>query len=1298
MKRAHEQIDDEEQEQTGGALFTFTLTPVGRRRRWQHVADHTQYRALLEQNRDATPDDDLGVQLMEALYSAIRNQLTPEAEPHHVLHVAIHANGFQHAFRSVNMTVADFLARGQYVEELLQTLADKLNSNEEFHPDQGLQVDVVLVRVPLPGRGRKNMNVCERSLAKDNHRKQSIIPVKNVDNLCCARAIVTMKAWLHRNERPRFDSDSHPRRDWLNCRDGLPRQTDLAQELHRAAGVPVGPCDQSALQTFQDYLASLSPPYQLKVMARTYPFVLRFIGPEAPLVIRLLQTGDHFDGCTSFSGFLNRGYWCDACNTAYNTNDSNHHRCDGKKCRACQRDACPDFDKYKKPQLECARCYLLFYGADCLRAHQSKNHCHTKRRCRQCCKVYTVDRKRPHRCGYAECLSCGKYWPLDTHKCFIQPPPPQPSQTSNTRPPPKLLYADIETLTDADRGFHPTLLCYRGEWQSNITTLRQRDCDDDTNVVDVFIRHLDDYAHPADEEVEEQPLVILFHNLKGFDGVFILNSLYKAGRRVEDQLTVGSKVLSFVSGALTFKDSLCFLPMPLANFPTTFGLTELKKGFFPHLFNIPANQEYVGPLPALQYFDPDGMSPNKKAELEQWHAAQQIEMARTGELYHFQSELEAYCQSDVDILQGGCEAFTREFHRKAGFNPFVECYTIASACNRYWRQHHLPDQKIAVEPPQGWRGARINQSWAALQWLHCEQAALPPGQTIRHVRNGGEQAVRTIKGKEYVDGLNPSTVPPTIYEFMGCLWHGCNICFTHQRHRHYGAQADRSLSELYEATQDKIKRLKDAGFHVNVIWEHQWRHRIKTMPALQAQLTQITTTPPLQPRDAFFGGRTGAVALYHQATQGEKIFYVDVTSLYPWVNKTARYPLGHPEIIYEPTDQNLAHYFGVALVTILPPRQLFHPVLPVRHGGKLTFPLCLACVREEQAKPLFERSARCRHAEEDRQLQGTWCTPEIEEAVARGYRLLRIHEVWHFRESQKGLFADYVNTWLQIKQESAGWPRWCQTEEQKAEYKRLYHEKEGIQLENAAKNPGREQVAKLMLNSFWGKFGERTNKTKVEQLLRPTDLLNLVTDAATDIQTLRICNDDVLEVRYKQTEANDMPSTKTNIFVAAFTTCWARLKLYSHLHTLQKQVLYYDTDSVIYSWKEGENWIPTGDFLGEMTDELDGDTIEEFVSGGAKNYGYRTVGGKVCCKVRGFTLNVRGRAALNYDSMKEHIMNTLAQEDQDAPIPVTNPHHFARDTTHKSIKLVSQTKQYRLVFDKRVVEGTSSLPFGYDPQ
>lgn len=44
-----------------------------------------------------------------------------------------------------------------------------------------------------------------------------------------------------------------------------------------------------------------------------------------------------------------------------------------------------------------------------------------------------------------------------------------------------------------------------------------------------------------------------------------------------------------------------------------------------------------------------------------------------------------------------------------------------------------------------------------------------------------------------------------------------------------------------------------------------------------------------------------------------------------------------------------------------------------------------------------------------------------------------------------------------------------------------------------------------------------------------------------------------------------------------------------------------------------------------MIDEFDdGDYIVDFILVGFKNYGYVIVCGKVCCKVRGFILNVRG--------------------------------------------------------------------------
>lgn len=122
--------------------------------------------------------------------------------------------------------------------------------------------------------------------------------------------------------------------------------------------------------------------------------------------------------------------------------------------------------------------------------------------------------------------------------------------------------------------------------------------------------------------------------------------------------------------------------------------------------------------------------------------------------------------------------------------------------------------------------------------------------------------------------------------------------------------------------------------------------------------------------------------------------------------------------------------------------------------------------------------------------------------------------------------ADYFNTWLKLKQQSAGWPSWCQTLEQKHNYILHYQERKGIRLEisRIAKNPGRKATARLLLNrytrsvflffifrfthshdsffgSFWGKFGERVNKPTTVTVKDPSHLFSLLSDCALDIST-----------------------------------------------------------------------------------------------------------------------------------------------------------------------------------------------------
>ena len=373
---------------------------------------------------------------------------------------------------------------------------------------------------------------------------------------------------------------------------------------------------------------------------------------------------------------------------------------------------------------------------------------------------------------------------------------------------------------------------------------------------------------------------VLAHNFQGYDGYFVIHQYYNDNRIVE-QLRNLCKLLEVQHDRIRFIDSLSFFQMPLSAFPKAFGLTELKKGYFPHKFNRPENQTYVGSIPGLDYYMPETMAPKAKQELEKWHQEQRDKEVA----FDFQKELVAYCKSDVRLLKQGCLTFKRLFETLTGFNPF-DHIAIASACNRDLRMNRMIPSSIASEPVRGWRN-RINHSNVALEWLTWCDHQQP--QNIQHVGNAGEYR---IPGTNFhVDGFDVTT--NTVYEFQGCFTHGCPRCYPnrHEKHVHH---YDRTMQDVYETTQQKISLLQSMGYHVVEMWGCDWRRLKDTSPDIRTFVANLVFTEPLVPRDAFCGGRTNAIKLYHHTTPSQKIHYIDVISLYPWVNKTCLYPKGHP--------------------------------------------------------------------------------------------------------------------------------------------------------------------------------------------------------------------------------------------------------------------------------------------------------------------------------------------------------------------------------------------------------------------
>ena len=219
---------------------------------------------------------------------------------------------------------------------------------------------------------------------------------------------------------------------------------------------------------------------------------------------------------------------------------------------------------------------------------------------------------------------------------------------------------------------------------------------------------------------------------------------------------------------------------------------------------------------------------------------------------------------------------------------------------------------------------------------------------------------------------------------------------------------------------------------------------------------------------------------------------------------------------------------------------------------------CAECAKEQNL-------TECKHTEEQHILKGTWATPEIYYAVEKGYKILKIYEVWHHTDRMIGLFKTYIDSFLKIRQQASGWPAWCTTEDLKQQYIENYKEKKkGIELEcDEMKNPSVCAGAKLDLNNAWGYFGQDPNKAEMEIVEEASHFHELLMIDSYK-ETARQINNEHLLV--KSVRMRDfVTGNKTNVVVALFTTMWVRLKLHQEiLDKLQERFYYYDTDSAVF--------------------------------------------------------------------------------------------------------------------------------------
>ena len=613
-----------------------------------------------------------------------------------------------------------------YFEEIVQSL--KLNDEFELNFNYKIKLSIFTADV-LSGQGKK------KKITRDNIHspveyikfKHSILDIKNNDNQCLLRAILIGKAYAD-GEKKAYQLNTK------NNREMRQRILNVRSKLN----LPDTGCGILETKELEKYFKT----YQIMIIPFDYKFTKtpEYLNNsrEFKKFIYIMHRDNHFYLVRSMKAYLNRSYFCDLCKVGYCSRVQ--HSCK-LVCENCKSLNCKIENK-----LTCSLCKISCNNQRCLQLHQEQI-CLALRKCNFCNHIKTYK----HVCGDDAhwCSNCNKS--VDNHHyCFMLKEEEEINEKDKFK---GYIFFDFEA--------------YRGESNHVVNlAMAQRvclSCSKSSNRCAAcnHIYKFDSIEKFCEWSLEQNNTIQIAHNLKGYDGIFIFNYILKNLLPSDNTPTAiinGTKIIQIKFRKIKFLDSHCFIPMALAEFSNSFELTELKKGFFPHTFNTPENQSYIGTYPDQKYYEPEFFSLKKKLEFEEWY-----DKVKNKE-FDFQKEIQEYCWSDVQLLTQGCLKFRSiNIQDTKGVDPFRVASTIASFCNYIFRRNFLKSNSIAIIPELGYN---LNQRTSIKAQLWLKFNAESKGIYIQHAKNEGEHYC----GNYALDGLNEKN--KIIFEFFGCLFHG----------------------------------------------------------------------------------------------------------------------------------------------------------------------------------------------------------------------------------------------------------------------------------------------------------------------------------------------------------------------------------------------------------------------------------------------------------------------------------------------------------------------------------------------
>jgi len=257
-------------------------------------------------------------------------------------------------------------------------------------------------------------------------------------------------------------------------------------------------------------------------------------------------------------------------------------------------------------------------------------------------------------------------------------------------------------------------------------------------------------------------------------------------------------------------------------------------------------------------------------------------------------------------------------------------------------------------------------------------------------------------------------------------------------------------------------------------------------------------------RNAYKGGRTEIFRPYFNQKKGQSpLYYYDVNSLYPYVMKKNDYPTYFDYYTCELETGKL----GIYHLQIEVPKTLKIPILGIIHEGKYIFPTG--------------------------KIEGYWTTPEIKYAMKLGCKILKINQGIIFKSGDK-LFKNYVDKLYKIR-------------------------------ENSNKKSVDNVLAKLLLNSLYGRFGLDREKETV--------VIDDGSEGLIPYIKFEIKKNVFIRLAKKPIKIKSF----NNVAIAAFVTAYARIHMHKIYQKCGNDLYYSDTDSIITTKK-----FPTSSKLGDL--------------------------------------------------------------------------------------------------------------------